>query len=262
VERSDVERYLARIEVDPRSATADLDGLVTLHHAHLAHVPFENLDIVFGGGVAHDQDRALEKIVDRRRGGWCFELNGAFALLLDAVGFDVTLLGAAVLLDGPATVLDHLALEVAGGRDGLSPHLVDVGFGDSFIRPIALNRTGPQDGGNGTYELFASPEGTTLSRHVDGVPDARFRFKRVAHDFGDFAAIAASLQVDPDKNWSRKPFATRLRSSDSPYRVTLSTDRLTVGHAEEPTVRSVERDEWDDVLFEWFEIERPGPWPS
>ena len=100
------------------------------------------------------------------------------------------------------------------------------------MRPLALNQTGPQDGGNATFEFFASPQGTTLSEHVDGIPAARLRFKRVAHRFDDFAPVAASMQVDPAKHWSSKPFATRLVDVDSTDRVTLTADRLEVAHAD------------------------------
>ena len=259
----DVDRYLARLGLDPGSIRTDIDGLTLLQHAHLAAVPFENLDIVFADGVPHDRDAALRKIIDARRGGWCFELNGAFGRLLDALGFDVSLLGAAVLLDGPSTILEHLALEVAGGVGRIEPHFVDVGFGESTVRPLALNRSGPQDGGNATFEFFGSPQGTTLSEHVDGVPAARLRFKRVAHAFDDFAPIAATLQVDTDRSWSSKPFATRLVGVDSTARVTLRTDRFKVTHADGSlTEQTVERDEWDAILREWFAMDRPGPWPD
>jgi N-hydroxyarylamine O-acetyltransferase len=263
VDDVDVERYLARLGLQNRSVRSDLDGLTLLQHAHLAHVPFENLDIVFAAGVPHDRDAAREKIVGARRGGWCFELNGAFGQLLEALGFTVSLLGAAVLLDGPTTVLEHLALEVSGGRGGVEPHFVDVGFGDNTVRPLALNRSGPQDGGNATYEFFGSPQGTTLSRHVDGIPEARLRFKRVAHDFNDFAPVARAMQSDPAKHWSKKPFATRIVDVDSNDRVTLTAHRLEIDRADgTQTASSVERDEWDGLLDDWFGIERPGPWPE
>jgi len=258
---SDVEHYLARLGLQPGAVRADLAGLATLQRAHLTHVPFENLDIVFQGGVLHDRAAAFAKIVHAHRGGWCFELNGAFGWLLEALGFRVSLLGAAVLLDGPSTVLEHLALEVSGGVEGIEPHFVDVGFGDSTVGPLALNRAGPQDGGNATYEFFGSPQGTTLSRLVDGVPEARLRFKRVAHDFDDFAPVADSMQVDPDRHWRTKPFATRLVDIVSTDRVTLTADRLKImrddGSVDE---RPVPRDEWDGVLGDWFGMERPGPW--
>ncbi|MEM1332885.1 MAG: arylamine N-acetyltransferase, partial [Actinomycetota bacterium] len=156
---AEADEYLARLGLDRSVVESDAAGLVaTLSRAHLTHVPFENLDQVFGAGVAHDLDAGLAKLL-AGRGGWCFELNGSFARLLEHLGHDVLLIGCAVLLDGPSDVLEHVALEVSGGPGGLTPHLVDVGFGDSFVTPLALNRPGPQPGGNGAYELIASPKG-------------------------------------------------------------------------------------------------------
>ena len=245
-------RYLERIGFDGTPAV-DLPTLTALQRAHLTAVPFENLDIVFGDGVSIDAERAVTKIVDEGRGGWCFEVNGAFALLLEALGFDVIRLGAAVLLDGPSTVLEHLALEV--GLD--EPYLADVGFGDSFITPIALNRAGPQDGGNATFELLGSPQGTTLCEVVEGVPAARYRFKRVDHPLTDFEAVSASMQTDPDKKWRSHPFATRLLDG-GPDRVTLRDGRLKVVRGGEETITEVDRDGFDAALQEWFGITRPG----
>ncbi len=228
--------------------------------AHLRNVPFENLDQVFAGGVPHDLDASVEKILGGR-GGWCFELNGAFARLLVTIGFDVMFIGCAVLLDGPSRRIEHVALEVAGGSEDRRPHLVDVGFGDSFVFPLDLNRRGPQPGGNGDYELLASPEGTTLARLDDGVPSATLRFKRVALDFVDFAPAAERLQTDPALAWSSKPFASRLVAPNE--RITLRHDartRTLDGHSRVESVPS--STEWDRTLQQWFGLERPGPWPT
>jgi N-hydroxyarylamine O-acetyltransferase len=252
VEPIDVDRYCARIGLDVSDVTVDLDGLAALQHAHLAAVPFENLDIVFAGGVVHDRPAAIDKIVARRRGGWCFELNASFGALLEAIGFDVVLLGAAVLLDGPTSVIDHLTLEVSGTN--LSPHLVDVGFGDSFERPLALNRRGPQAGGSATFELIASPQGTTLTKHVDDVPEAQFRFKRVALDFAAFADVAQSLQRDPSLHWSSKPFATRLIDTYSFDRVTLTEGHLKVRRDGVWNETPSAPDQFDSHLATWFGI--------
>lgn len=221
-------------------------------------MPFENLEIALGPGVPHSLDAAVDKVVDRRRGGWCFELNGAFSLLLRALGFEVRLLGAAVLLDGPNTHLDHLTLEVSttdrGAGGGIGPHLVDVGFGDGATVPLPLNRSGPIAGGIADFELLASPLGTTLARHdVDGLR-AEYRFKRVAHEFDDFQPIAHELQSDPERHWSRSPFATRLtgRGTD---RVTLLHDRLRLRRDGEWTEEPVAADEWSDALADWFGLD-------
>jgi len=201
-------------------------------------VPFENLDVV-----------------NQRRGGWCFETNGAFGALLEELGFAVARLGAAVLLDGPAVVIDHLTLEVT--VDG-TPYLVDVGFGDSFATPLELNATGPQDGHVATFEFIASSQGLTLTRHdTQGVPEPQYRFKRTVRQLADFDEASTRLQTNRSLHWSQKPFATRLVDG-GPERITLLRDRLKrhgpSGTAEEP----VDPTEWDDVLSEQFSMRRPS----
>lgn len=248
----DVAAYLDWIGYDS-SPSLDLATLTELQQLHMTAVPFENLDIALGDGVALDAATAVDKIVEGGRGGWCFEVNGAFASLLEALGFRVTLLGAAVLLSGPSRVIDHVALEVQVDQ----PYLVDVGFGESFTRPLALNRSGRQDGGNAAYEFIASPEGTTLARldesGADAVPVAQYRFKRVAHSLEDFAPVSASMQVDPDKNWHKRPFATRLLAC-GPDRVTLTSDRLKIIRDGKTTEQPITIDEWSTTLYDWFGI--------
>jgi N-hydroxyarylamine O-acetyltransferase len=82
-------RYLDRISYaasrEPTAAT-----LRQLHRAHLFAVPFENLDIRLGRKIVCDEDSFLRKIVEQRRGGFCYELNGAFAALLRMLGFKVS----------------------------------------------------------------------------------------------------------------------------------------------------------------------------
>jgi N-hydroxyarylamine O-acetyltransferase len=235
--------------------SVDLATLTELQQLHMTAVPFENLDIALGDGVVLNAEAAIEKIVEDGRGGWCFEVNGAFAALLDAIGFEVILLGAAVLLDGPNRVIEHLALEVHADQ----PYLVDVGFGECFTRPLQLNTTGRQDGGEGAYELIASPEGTTLARLDEGdgkdsaVPVAQYRFKRVAHKLDDFAAASASMQVDPEKNWHKRPFATRLLER-GPDRVTLTSGRLKIIRDGTTTETPVAISQWPATLYDWFGI--------
>ncbi len=248
----DVDGYLEWIGYGG-TPTVDLATLTELQQLHMTAVPFENLDIALGDGVALDADTSIDKIVEQGRGGWCFEVNGAFAALLEALGFDVKLLGAAVLLGGPSRVIEHLALEVQVDQ----PYLVDVGFGECFTRPLTLNQPGRQDGGNAAYEFIASPEGTTLARLDEtenvAVPVAQYRFKRVAHALGDFAPASASMQVDPEKNWHKRPFATRLLDR-GPDRVTLTSNRLKIVRDGVPTETPVAVGEWAAKLYDWFGI--------
>src|SRR5690348_1505800 len=126
----DVEKYLARINyTGPR--TPDEATLRALHVAHLRAVPFENLDIGRGVPIVLDLDRLYAKIVTRRRGGFCYELNGTFAELLRALGYSVELLSARVYTGTQfSPEFDHLMLRVSGGQLA-EPLLADVGFGQS-----------------------------------------------------------------------------------------------------------------------------------
>ena len=245
-----VDAYLERIGAT-RPDRLDLGALAALQHAHLRAVPFENIDVYDRVPVSVDQDTILTKIVAEGRGGWCFEANGGFAWLLDQLGFRIRRIGAAVLIDGPNTLIDHHTIEVQLDR----PYLVDVGFGDSFTRPLDLSAAGPQDGGKAPFEFLPSPQGTTLAEHEDGVPVAKFRFKRVAHQLSEFGAASQRLYEDADAHWQRWPFATRLLG-DGADRVTLLADRLKVRRAGETTETPVADAEWDDVLLEWFGMRR------
>lgn len=257
---SRVDEYLARIGVE-RPERLDLDALATLQRAHLAAVPFENIDVYDRVPVTVEQDAILAKIIDRDRGGWCFEANGGFAWLLEALGFSVRRLGAAVLLDGPNKAIDHLALEVQLDR----PYLVDVGFGDSFTQPLDLSRGKPQPGGKADFQLLPSPQGTTLAEIEDGLPAAKYRFKRVAHDLDEFGPVSQRLYDDGDAHWQRWPFATRLLGEAGSLgetgahladRVTLLADRLKIRRGSHTTETPVAAADWDDVLFEWFGMRR------
>lgn len=246
----DVDAYLERIGF-VGDVTPDLATLTALQAAHLRTVPFEALEVFAGRRVQADDDWAWNKIVDRRRGGWCFEANGAFALLLDALGFRVRRLGAAVLLGGPAVLIDHLVLEVELDE----AYLVEVGFGDQApITPLPLAQAGPIESPGGIFEFLSSPQGTTLAEHVDGIPEARYRFKRVAHALADFAAASDRLQDDRSMHWSTSPFATRLL--DDGTRLTLTRGELKIVRGrDEVERRPVPPQDWNAVLAEHFGID-------
>src|SRR5687767_7885595 len=143
--------YLDRIGV-PRPATADLATLRALQRAHLGTVPFENLSIHLDEDIVLRPDALVAKVVDRRRGGFCYELNGAFAALLTAVGYDVTLHSCRVWTGRRFGVpLDHMAVRVQLDD---APYLVDVGFGTFAHHPLRLDVTYPQPDPGGVYEVL------------------------------------------------------------------------------------------------------------
>src|SRR5262249_61803053 len=95
MDEPELRAYLDRIGVE-RPEVLDAGALAGLHRAHQLTVPFENLSIHLAEPISLDEGDLFAKIVTRRRGGFCYELNGAFALLLGALGARVTRVAARV----------------------------------------------------------------------------------------------------------------------------------------------------------------------
>ena len=148
--KMDTQAYLQRINYTG-PLTRSAETLRQLQVAHLRTVPFENLSIHSGEPIVLDDEALFEKIVHRRRGGFCYELNGLFAALLRALGFEVSMLSAQVANAeghyGPD--FDHMTLMVT-----LSDRwLVDVGFGDSFLEPLPLDEQSEQVQRDRSYRI-------------------------------------------------------------------------------------------------------------
>lgn len=130
-----VAAYLARIGFMGASRI-DLRTLSEVHRCHVEAIAWECFDCYAGRPTTRDPNDAYDKIVVRGRGGWCYEMNGLFAWMLEALGFDVTRLAAGVMREalGDGVVGNHLALIVRLDRD----YLADVGLGSGLIEPIPL----------------------------------------------------------------------------------------------------------------------------
>ena len=133
----DLDAYLRRIDYQGE-LKPNLETLRGLQFAHRCTVPFENLDIHMGVPISLEMPHLFDKIVTRRRGGYCFEQNVLFMNVLSVVGFTVVAREARVgPSDGPASPRSHMTLEVP--IDGVD-YNVDVGFGgDASLQPVAID---------------------------------------------------------------------------------------------------------------------------
>jgi arylamine N-acetyltransferase len=167
----DLAGYCSRIGYDgPREATVD-----TLHAIVAAHnrsIPFENLDPLLGIPVADLSAAALnDKLVQRRRGGYCFEQNGLMGYVLDELGFGVERLAGRVLWMNtseslPAQTHQVLSVTVPGVN---GPFLVDVGFGgQTLTSPIRLESGLVQQTRHEPYRLSDHSEGYLLEAQIRG----------------------------------------------------------------------------------------------
>jgi N-hydroxyarylamine O-acetyltransferase len=256
VDAAIMQRYLGRLGVkacdapssrtSPTSPTSpSLPTLRDLMTRHLQTVPFENLDIVNGITPPLITAGVLDKIVTRRRGGFCYELNEAFGALLTHLGFNVRRIDARVWLDqqqqfGPP--FDHLAL-VVGLAEG--EFLVDVGFGDNNRTPMRL----PQDTLNdisGTYSLTQTKgQAWLLAR------SGRPLYEMLLEDqpLSAFAPMYRYHQTSPESIFAKGLICTKATPSG---RITLSRDRLIVLDGAERTEIQVSNQA--RVLAEYFGI--------
>lgn len=187
--------YLQRIAYDG-PLRRDLATLTALHRAHLRAIPYENLDVQFGRTVTPDPAAAFDKIVNHKRGGWCYEMNGLFGWVLGEIGFKVTRSAGAVLRKtrGDEAVGNHLVLKVA-----LEERIVlaDVGFGDGPIDPITVVAGSFVSHGFG-FGLTAIEGGWwRLQNHRGGGADS-FDFNLAPADETLLAERCQWLQTAPD----------------------------------------------------------------
>ncbi|MDF0489926.1 arylamine N-acetyltransferase [Sphingomonas sp. H39-1-10] len=127
--------YLQRIHLkDP--VAADVAGLEALQRAHRLAIPFENLDVMLGRGIAIDSDAVFAKLVTARRGGYCFEHNRLFLDALAAAGFTARPQLARVWLGAETTPpLTHaISIVTVEGAEWIA----DAGFGGSYTPPMPL----------------------------------------------------------------------------------------------------------------------------
>ena len=242
LEHMDVTTYLDRIGLTPPDA-ACLEPLRAMHRAHQATVPFENLGIHLGERVSLAEDDLYDKIVRRRRGGFCYELNGAFAILLEALGYTVARVAAkAYGAERLGPPFDHLALLVSTVDDA-GPWLVDVGFGRHSTYPLRF-ATGVDEVGaeqcdpSGHYTLLETADGD-----VDVIRDGKpqYRVERRERELADFVPTCWWQQTSPDSHFTRSTVCSRLEGDSG--RVSISGRTLIRTDATGRSERPLESDE-------------------
>jgi len=251
--------YLDRIgysgPTDPSAET-----LRGLHRAHMFAVPFENLDIHLGRKIVCDESRFLHKVVGERRGGFCYELNGAFAALLRALGFQVSLLSARVtgadgITNGPE--FDHLTLLVALPVPAApTPWLADVGFGDGFIEPLRFEPGLEQPQIGRVYRLTEDDGLFYLQMNAGDGWKRQYSFTLQPRHLSEFAALCNYHQTSPESHFTRQ----RICSQATPTgRITLSDWKLietSNGMREERELSGDEQ--WRATLRERFRLALPS----
>ena len=249
-----VKEYLDRIEIEPTEIKINLETLKLLQEKHLLTVPFENLDIHWQRPIILDPKNFYEKIVDQKRGGFCYELNGLFNELLNEIGFPSKIISAKVMQrDGNfGAEYDHLAVLTKIGEEEF---LVDVGFGDFIVEPLKFVLDVEQIDENGIFLIRKFDDDYFEVFKKDGENwNSEYIFKDLARNLTEFTGMCNFHQTSPESHFTHGKLCSLMLENG---RKTL-TDKMFI------ETKDVERKEtqvnsdndFNEILFREFGIKK------
>ncbi|XP_075037548.1 arylamine N-acetyltransferase, pineal gland isozyme NAT-3-like [Mixophyes fleayi] len=255
----DLNLYLQRVgltELTPDSSTPSLSALREIHRHHVLSVPFESLSMHSGEKIILDTNWIYEKIVLRKRGGFCFENNGLFLWVLQELGYQPLVLSASV--KDPMTGVfrspfDHIILTVKlEGRRWLC----DVGFGEGIMDPFPLEAGWEEEQDSGVFRLQVEGKEWCLERKDDDLWRSLYKFTLEERRFEDFREMCDFFQTSPSSFFVCKCFCSLLVPGG---RLTYMGHRListeyTKGGGSVKTTQELTEDELPGQLREKFGI--------
>ncbi|MER5890133.1 arylamine N-acetyltransferase [Streptomyces sp. NPDC001941] len=248
----DLGAYLKRIRYEGE-LTATLGTLRALHRAHVAAIPFENLDVALGRPVPLDLPSLQDKLLARRRGGYCYEQNSLFAAVLEHLGFTVTARGARNRTRGTALPpVTHAVLVV--DLDG-AQWITDTGFGwQGPLEPVRLSDGVCVEQGGWTFGVSVDDTGLAVlrSRRREGWVDL-YAFAPHPVLPADFTVMNHYSSTHPHSKFVGQVVAQRPGPG---VRVALVRDELTMARTDGSSKRrTVAAAELGTVLADLFGIE-------
>lgn len=248
----DAQKYLERIGIGDGLPVPIPETLRRLQRQHLLSVPFENLDIHWKRPIALDTDAFYRKVIDDRRGGFCYELNGLFNELLRELGYSTRLVSARVSTadGGFSREYDHLTIIVATD-DG--EYLADVGFGAFTAEPLRLALDEEQEDPTGIYIIRNHNDGYLVVLK-DDAPE--YIFRPIARTLSEFAEMCEFHQTSSESHFTRGKVCSIMTQNG---RKTL-TDKafiVTIG-SEKREIAVSSGEEFDKILEREFGIIGPA----
>jgi N-hydroxyarylamine O-acetyltransferase len=258
----DHERYLSRIGVEPSQVqNHDLSTLERLQQAHSTSIPFETLSITGDPFEAHDGEgvslaipELYDKIVERQRGGFCYELNGLFGWLLTECGFDVDRLSARIEANGElGPPADHLTLLVSLDQR----YVVDVGLGIPKLRqPLALDGTTHTDAAGVKWRITESDRPDTDYTMQFREPDStewttRCIFRDTPREMYYFEATCEYFEHAPESVFRGDPVVIRATERGHTKLSPTTLTHIVDGDSQK---RSISEEEWYELLEREFGV--------
>ena len=245
--------YLCRIGIEKTEIYADLASLNFLQRQHLLHIPFENLDIHWQRPIILDTDKFYRKIVEEKRGGFCYELNGLFFKLLENVDFNGKIISARVFNGKDfGTEYDHLAIIINIADEEF---LVDVGFGSFTSKPLKFVLDIEQTDENSVFLIRKYDDEYFEVVKKDGENwESEYIFSDVKRDLSEFAEMCNFHQTSPESHFTRNKVCS-LMTIDG--RKTLTNEKFIETTGEQKSESEVDSDEmFNQILEKEFQIKR------
>ncbi len=247
------ERCLQRLDYDgPRDPS--LWTLRSLQLAFLLHVPFENLDIFLGREIALSSKAVFEKIVNRKRGGVCYELNILFFDLLTALGFRVDYVSARMVKKaGIGPEYDHMVLITKLEHE----YLVDVGHGHYCREPLRIDGKSTSSAGGNEYRVDRCGKDYALySRHANGAWSPRFVFSRPPRLCSEFDSMNRYHQTSPKSPFTRRRLVAL--ATDDGHLSAIDRRLIIVSRKGKKRIELDSEDAYRECLRQYFGIEIHG----
>lgn len=246
-----IKKYLNRInyfgDLQP-----NVDTLRKLQRAHLLNIPFENLDIHCKTPILLDPDRIYNKIIENKRGGFCYELNGLFYELLHSLGFKVRLISARVHQNDNqySPEYDHMAIIATINE---MEYLTDVGFGEFILEPLKIEVGVYQDDPRGRYIIdYYDDNYLKINKleNEDVIPV--FIFRNIRREFREFNQMCHYHQNNPDSHFMKNRLISLATEQG---RMTISGNKLKIRNGDISTEKLLETEiEFEKELLERFRV--------
>ena len=236
----EIERYLERIGYKGNTRPT-LELLTLLQKKHLLSVPFENLDIHYKVPIELNTRDIYEKIITKRRGGFCYELNSLFGELLKSLGFDVKMISARVFSQEKqifSPEFDHLA--IIAKIDSID-YLTDVGFGEFAFTPLKIELNTIQDDERGAFmiERYDDRYYKVAKRVTENwIPEYMFTLKE--RELSEFGEMCHYNQTSPLSHFTQNKFCSLATEKG---RITVTTHKIKITEGDTVTELAVNSEE-------------------
>lgn len=242
-----LKKYLERIGIEGELGP-DLETLKKIQKQHLINIPFENIDIFVNRTLKLNTDSLFAKIVEEKRGGICYELNGLLLKLLKEIGYDVKYISGRIRAEG--TDLDHVLLLVTIDNE---KYMVDVGFKDNYLYPIKMVPNLIQENYRNNYKINAlGNDKYQLIKIVDNEETILYTFTTEEKHLSDFDMRCKYFENTPNTYFTNNPFSAIEREDG---KIFITNKKLTTTKGDKIETKDIKsKEEFYCYLEELFKI--------